>query len=169
MHGYREIEPAALKENPFSLIGERWALLTAGSLADCNTMTVSWGHFGVMWNLPTVWCHVRPSRHTFGFVERERLFTLSFLRPESRKALEYCGSHSGRDGDKIAAAGLTLFEAEPGAPAFREATIIAVCKKLYTHALDPDRFLDGRIAANYASGDYHTMYLAELVRLLVRE
>ena len=169
MHGWREIESGKLVENPFTLIGERWALLTAGRAGDCNTMTVSWGHFGVMWNLPTIWCHVRPPRHTYRFIEKEPLFTLSFLPEGGRKALEYCGSHSGRDGDKIAAAGLTVIEPVPGAPAFAEADIIAVCRKLYAQDLDPAGFLDDRITAHYNGGDYHRMYLAEVTRLLIKE
>lgn len=169
MENFREIEPKTLTDNPFALIGERWALLTAGSPGDCNMMTVSWGHFGVMWHLPTVWCHVRPSRHTYGYVERESLFTLSFFDEEHRNVLEYCGSHSGRDGDKVEACDLTVCEPAVGAVAFEEAKIIVVCRKLYAKDLDPDGFMDERIAKNYPNGDYHRMYLAEVVSLLVRE
>ena len=169
MKNFREIEPNTLAHNPFALIGERWALLAAGRRDDCNMMTVSWGHFGVMWHLPTVWCHVRPSRHTFEYVEREPYFTLSFFDEEHREVLEYCGSHSGRDVDKVKECGLTVCEPLEGAVAFDEAKIIAVCQKLYVKDLDPEGFLDERIAMNYADGDYHRMYLAEVVSLLVRE
>jgi len=168
MKNFKEIEAKTLVDNPFVLIGECWALLAAGRPDDCNMMTVSWGHFGVMWHLPTIWCHVRPSRHTYQFIEREPLFTLSFFDKAHKDALEYCGSHSGREGDKVKACGLTVMEPAAGAVAFQEADIVAVCRKLYAKDLDPDGFMDERIAGNYPDGDYHRMYLAEVVSLLVR-
>ena len=60
-------------------------------------------------------------------------------------------------------------EPADGAVAFEEAKIIVVCRKLYAKDLDPDGFMDERIAKNYPNGDYHRMYLAEVVSLLVRE
>ena len=33
----------------FTMFEERWALVTAGTLDDFNTCTVSWGSMGNMW------------------------------------------------------------------------------------------------------------------------
>ena len=47
MHGeFETIDPAALPDNPFELIGEKWMLITAGSRKGFNTMTASWGGMG---------------------------------------------------------------------------------------------------------------------------
>ena len=45
---FKKIAPKELKENPFSLIGDKWMLITAGTEERCNTMTASWGgcHLG---------------------------------------------------------------------------------------------------------------------------
>ena len=40
---FHEIAPKTLTENVFSLIGDRWMLITAGTPDHCNTMTASWG------------------------------------------------------------------------------------------------------------------------------
>ena len=96
------IDPKELTENPFRLIGDRWTLITAGSEESFNTMTASWGGFGVLWNKPVVYVFIRPQRHTLGFVQRESHFTLSFFGEEQRPALQLLGSRSGRDGDKVA-------------------------------------------------------------------
>ena len=91
-----EITPEAWVGNPFEAIGKDWFLLTAGTESDgFNTMTCSWGQMGVLWNKPSVTCYVRHSRHTFGFMEQQDIFTLSFFGQEQRKALAFCGSHSG--------------------------------------------------------------------------
>ena len=47
--------------------------------------------------------HLNP----FAVFGKEELFTLSHFPEQYRKALGYLGSHSGRDGDKVNAAGLT--------------------------------------------------------------
>ena len=50
----KPIAPEQLTHNPFKLIGERWTLITAGNKESFNTMTASWGGFGVLWNKPVV-------------------------------------------------------------------------------------------------------------------
>ena len=75
-------------------------------------MTASWGGLGVLWNANVSFAFVRPSRYTFEFLEREKYYTLSFLGLSQRRALQICGSKSGRDTDKVAEAGLTpVFDA----------------------------------------------------------
>ena len=91
----------------FSKLDKEWALLAAGSVKDHNAMTVSWGGMGTLWGKPVVTVYVRPNRHTYGYMEREEYFTLSFYPEQYRKALSVMGSKSGRDCDKDAEAGLT--------------------------------------------------------------
>ena len=43
---FQKVDPKSLKENVFSLIGDRWLLVTAGSRERLNTMTASWGAWG---------------------------------------------------------------------------------------------------------------------------
>ena len=49
---FHEIAPKTLTENVFSLIGDRWMLITAGTPDHCNTLTASWGGLGVLWRKP---------------------------------------------------------------------------------------------------------------------
>ena len=35
-----------------SLFADKWALVTAGVIDDFNTMTISWGGMGTVWNKP---------------------------------------------------------------------------------------------------------------------
>jgi hypothetical protein len=65
--------------NPFSLIGEEWMLIGAGTPEDWNAMTASWGGLWVLWNCNVATCYVRPTRHTFSYMEGSERFTLSFL------------------------------------------------------------------------------------------
>ncbi len=111
----REIDPKEITDNPFALIGNDWMLITAGSQRRFNTMTASWGGLGVLWGRQVAVCFVRPTRYTYGFMERSKRFTLSFFSRRCRSALNLCGTRSGRDVDKVAATGLT--------PAFGDGTV----------------------------------------------
>ena len=107
----KKIDISELRMNPMTKIGKEWMLVTAGCQErGYNTMTASWGHLGHIWGFDTSVIYVRPQRYTKEFVDREEKYTLCFF-PGYKKELGYLGSHSGRDGDKVAAAGLTpVFE-----------------------------------------------------------
>lgn len=49
MNKFREIKPEDLNQSAFQLIGKDWMLITAKKENKINTMTASWGGFGVMW------------------------------------------------------------------------------------------------------------------------
>ncbi len=151
---------------PVHLWHKQWLLLCAGDFAagEFNAMTVGWGGFGEMWNKPLALIVVRPTRHTIRFTDRFESFTLCAFPEENRHALSYCGSHSGRDGDKIKASGLTPIASRcVAAPGFDQAELILECRKSYWADLDPARFLDPATESNYPRRDYHRMYFAEIV------
>ncbi len=165
---FKERPIGALSFNPFTKIGSEWMLLTAGDESKYNTMTASWGGVGVMWNKNVVFAFIRPQRYTFEFFEQNDLFTVSFFDSEYKSALAFCGSHSGRDCDKAAETGLTPCFTE-GTAAFKQAKLVLVCRKLSGQFIDPEGFADGGIRDNYADGDYHKMYVGEIVKILERE
>lgn len=170
--GFREIKPEEMTDNVFRLIGSDWMLITAGASearGKWNTMTASWGGLGVLWNRPVCFCFVRPSRHTRGFMDGAGDFTLSFFDTERyRDALNYCGSHSGRDVDKARETGLTPVEEAGRMVWFAEARLVAQCRKIYSQDIEPGRFLDPAIQGNYPQQDYHRMYVGEILKVLVR-
>ncbi len=144
----------------------QWLLLTAGDFraGSYNTMTVAWGSLGTMWNRPFAQVVVRPTRYTREFMERFDTFTLTAFPPQHRRALDLLGTRSGRDGDKIAASGLTpIASTAVAAPGFAEAELIIECRKLYSQDLDPARFLDPAIEKNYPKKDYHRVYYGEIL------
>lgn len=170
----KEIPVSELNMNPMTMIAKEWMLVTAGNAErGYNTMTASWGHLGSMWGhgggLPTAVIYLRPQRYTKEFVDREELFTLSVFPETYKKALGYLGSHSGRDGDKVATAGLTPVFGED-CTWFAEAKLVLVCRKLYRGTLSEDGFIDKSIVADhYPNRDFHDMYIGEILKVLVEE
>lgn len=160
---FQRIDPKNLKDNVFSLIGDQWMLVTAGTEEKCNTMTASWGGLGVLWGAPAVTCYIRPQRYTKEFLDREEYFTLTFFDEEYRKALSLCGSKSGRDVDKIKECGFTVRTAACGAPYFEQARLVLVCRKRFVQEMDPTRIPQDVKEKWYPQQDYHTMYIGEIV------
>ena len=114
-------------------------------------------------------CYIRPQRYTKEFVDANDTFTLSFYGPECKNALNLCGTVSGRDRDKISEAGLTPYFTE-GTAAFEEANLIFVCRKIYQDDMPYENFIAKENDAKYyPNKDYHTMYIAEIVKILVAE
>lgn len=160
----KKTDPKELEPNAIKLIGQDWMLVTAGTPGNFNTMTASWGGLGELWHKPVAFVFIRPQRHTCEFVEENETLTLSFFNEEYRDVLKFCGSHSGRDTDKVAATGITPYATDTGSVAFREASIVLECRKLYKDILRPGSFLDKSIIdKNYPGGDYHIIYVVEII------
>ena len=169
MTAFKEIPVSKITDNPFELIGQDWGLVAAKAPDGCNMMTVSWGGVGIMWNKPVAMTFIRPQRFSFGLLENEEYFTLSFYDEKYRDALKLCGSKSGRDTDKVKETGLTPVYDE-AAPYFEEARLVLVCRKLYGQFLNKESVIDGEtVLKNYGSDDYHKMYISEIVKVLKNE
>ena len=166
----QKIDLNTVKENPFSLIGEQWALLSAGDQGSFNTMTVSWAGMGFLWKKPVTMIYVRPQRYTYEFTEKSDYYTLTFFAPgEQREALTLCGTKSGRDMDKFAASGLTPAFAGCGAPYAAEGELVLVCRKLYAQDLEERCFLNREVMETcYPLKDYHRMYVGEVIEAYQR-
>jgi len=170
IEGFSSLDPYKISDNVFKLLDKDWMLITAGTPEHYNTMTASWGHMGIMWNLPVAIGWIRPQRYTFGFAEKYSHFTLSFFSEEYRKALQFCGSKSGRDYDKAAETGLTPVATEHGNVFFREARLVMECRKLYADDLKEEKFILPEIASkHYPTKDFHRFYMGEIEKSFVRD
>ena len=165
----KSIKPEELEKNVFHMIGKEWLLVTAEKEGKVNTMTASWGGLGVMWGKNVAYIVLRPQRYTKEFIDKEELFSVSFLKDGHRDALKLCGSVSGRDHDKVKEAGLTPVFID-GVPAFEEADTILICRKMYRTSMNPADFIDKDADSKfYPEKDYHDMYIAEIVKAVVAE
>lgn len=150
--------------NAFALVNSGM-ILTAGDFPDgkYNGMTISWGSLGIIWGRPFFHTVVRPTRYTYEILEKCDSFTVAAFPAGFKEALALMGSKSGRDMDKITAAGLTpTASSVVKAPGYEQAELIIECKKVYFGDLQPDNFLAGHIAPMYKN-DYHRQYFGEVV------
>jgi len=165
---FQKIKPEELNENVFQMIGNKWMLITAEKDGKANTMTASWGGLGILFGKPVAYFFIRPQRYTKEFVDAADRVSLSFFGEEYRDVLNYCGTVSGRDEDKIAKTGLSLIH-EAGAPCFEEAETTLIVRKVYNQTMKPECFLDSAIMEKwFADRDFHTIYIAEIEEVLVQ-
>jgi flavin reductase (DIM6/NTAB) family NADH-FMN oxidoreductase RutF len=166
---FKEIDITKLCFNPFTKIDKEWMLVTAGDEKKCNTMTASWGGLGVLWNKYVSFIFIRPQRYTLEFLEKEAYYSLCFFEENNRKALSYCGCHSGRDVNKIKESGLTPVHDE-AAPYFEEAKLVFICRKMHEQTIDPACLIDKTIdTESYSQKDYHKMFIGDIVKVLEKQ
>lgn len=173
----KTIKPELLADNAFKMIGKDWMLISActkkydeeGKIITGrpNTMTASWGGIGVLWNKNVATIYLRPTRYTKEIIDSTDSFSLSVLPQKYKTALDYCGSHSGRDEDKFQKTKLEV-DYMNGTPWIKQARIVIFCNKLYAQEFDPNCFADERICnQNYRKNDFHTMYIGEITKVMV--
>lgn len=165
MNTLKEISIDDLSFNPFNKIGKEWFLITSGNISNYNTMTASWGMMGFLWGKPVINCFVRPQRYTFDFIENNDLFTISFFENDKKDALTFCGTKSGRDYDKAKETGLTPLDVD-NCVTFSEASLVFVCKKMYTQNFEKNNFLQNEnVEKWYANNDFHKSYIGEIIKI----
>ena len=166
---FEKIDVTKANVNPFQRIGQDWMLISAKKEGKVNTMTASWGMMGVFWGKNVVTVGIRPQRFTKEFVDAGDRLSVSVLNDSHRELLSYFGSVSGRDEDKIAKSGLALSE-EEGIPYFADSEIAFLCRKLYAQPMDASFLLEPEIDKLwYPNGNWHTMYIVEIEKLLMKE
>ncbi len=128
-----------------------------------NAMTLGWCMLGGVWSMPICIVLVRPSRYTCECIEQAGCFTVNVAGADLDEACLLCGTKSGRDGDKLAEAGLTVEKAETvEAPVIAECPIVYECKVVHRNNILPPELAD-ELQRWYADGDYHHIFFGKIL------
>ncbi len=161
---WHSIAPTDIKKNAVQLFGNDWMALAVGKKGDLNAMTIGWGTLGNLWGKPVVTVYVRTNRYTHSFLERFDHFTVTSFPEEKREALNYIGTHSGRDDkDKLQKAGLTPEFTPQGNPVFKEANLAIECKVIYKELMKKELMANEVVEESYGKDStMHVMYVGEI-------
>lgn len=163
---WQEITPRDIEGNPVKMFADEWFELAAGKEGDMNLMTIAWGTFGELWSRPVIIVYVSTSRYTYQFMEKNDYFTVTHFPASMRNALQYLGSASGRDEDKVKGAGLNTEFTALGNPIFAEADLAIECKKIYADQFKADLMpLERRQWHEETGTGIHVMYIGEIVNV----
>lgn len=145
---------------------EQGAFLTTKDGNKVNSMVIGWGHLGRIWELPVFVAYVRKRRFTRQMLDNNPEFTVNIpVNGFDKTAFAICGGKSGRDMDKIAAAGLTLVEPEViSVPAIKEYPLTLECRVIYREEQEASR-LPEEIRHRFYSVecDDHISYYGQIV------
>ncbi len=139
-------------------------LLSSGQQG--NLMTIGWGTVGIVWKRPVFTVLVRPSRFSFELLRKNGNFSVCVPDTSSAhaRAVAWCGTNSGRDGDKYKATGLTAQKGIINSiPYVKEFPIHYECRPLHVnHVLDAE--IDGVIREqSYPEGNFHQIWWGEIL------
>ncbi len=150
-------------------------LLTTKTDNKVNSMVIGWGTLGFDWSTPVFVAFVREGRFTRRLLDENPEFSINVPSgPFDRRIIAVCGGTSGRDTDKITAAGLTLVAPDRiTVPAIRELPLTLECRVIYRQKqelslLDQKflpRFYPAEVDGSHvgANRDAHIAYYGEIV------
>lgn len=162
----KQIHLSELNVSSFSIFNYQWCLIGVAK-HKVNAMTASWGSLGTLWNRPIATIYVRPTRYTHELIEKDDHFTLSFFSQQHRPVLNYLGSISGRDRDKLKESGIP-YRIDNDSLYFEQAELIIKCKKIMMQPLDEKNIDDDIKQKMYPSGDIHSMIIGEVEEVWIK-
>ena len=128
------------------------ALVSCGTMENSNALTVAWTGITCS-DPPMTYISVRPERYSYEIIKNSGEFVINLTTGAMARATDFCGVRSGREMDKLAAAGLA---AEPAngvsAPVIAQSPLSLECKVRQIIPLGS-----------------HDMFLAEIVAVDVEE
>lgn len=170
MKGYKEIPADRMPGNVIEMIGPAVDARYGWQRGAVQYHDGQLGRYRCDMGAAAATVYIRPQRYTREFVDAEPRLTLSFMGEEYRRALAYCGAHSGRTEEKIARAGLTVEHTPAGTPCIGGAEIVLECRKMYRDRFGPAEFLEKElIDAWYPEKDFHYLYICAIEKVYVRE
>ena len=113
-----------------------------------NPITIAW-HTPISKKPPLYAISVAPGRYSYNLIKENKEFVINFANYELVKKVHFCGSHSGRNTDKIKQAGLTLENSEKIKTKY--------IKECYTH-------FECKLFKTIPLGD-HSLFIGEIVNI----
>lgn len=158
------IEKLAFAQNVISHISESGAFLLTGEKS-VNPMTIGWAGAAWMWSQPTLLVVVRQSRFTHALMDTCDAFTVSVPAAGSMgDELNYCGTVSGRDKDKMRELGMGLLPPQAGQiGGLKGCELHVECRALYRMEGALELMDSGVRKKWYPDGDPHTLYFGEIL------
>jgi flavin reductase (DIM6/NTAB) family NADH-FMN oxidoreductase RutF len=131
---------------------------------ESNVMTIGWGTVGIIWGKPIFIVMVRPSRHTYEFIEESQEFTVNVPAADMTKWVAVCGSKSGRDMDKL---GEYDVATTPGqhvqTVTIDDCPMVYECRVMHWNDVIPPNLAPEAEWSFYRGQDYHRVYFGEIL------
>jgi flavin reductase (DIM6/NTAB) family NADH-FMN oxidoreductase RutF len=115
-----------------------------------NIITLAW-HTPISRIPPLYGISISPKRYSHELIQKTKEFVVNFAPYTLAEEVDFCGTHSGRETNKIEETKLTLMPAQK--------VKVPLIKECYAH-------LECKLAKTLTIGD-HTLFVGEVVNILV--
>lgn len=162
---FEKISIFDVNENAVKLFKIDNPIVVFGDINKHNGLTVAWGTLGCLWSKDIATVYVKPNRYSFEFANNCEYFSIVWFDESIRKEINRVyGSMSGKNVDKEKLCNLTPIELD-NSVAYKEASLVIVCKKIYQNPLNKDNILSEEVLSKplYQDGLFHSEYYGEIV------
>ena len=161
---FKKILAHEIEGNSIKIFKMDHPIVVFGDFNHHNGLTVAWGSIGCLWSKDISTVYVKPTRYSFEFANQCEYFTIMWFDNRKDEINKVFGAMSGRDVNKEQLCNLTPFELDGGV-AYKEASLIIVCKKIYQSPLDKNAILSEEVLNKplYSDGLFHSEYFGEIV------
>ncbi|MDR2129666.1 MAG: flavin reductase [Odoribacteraceae bacterium] len=171
---FTPVAPRDIVGNVFRLVGEDYTVITSGTGEDYNSMTASYGGWGILFNEPSTWCFLRANRYTLEYIRREKRYTMTYFDEPYRDQVMLFGTSSGRDSDKMKKHTLSAVKTPAGSVAYKEAKLIIECELTEITTVQPADYYseEGRsfvVKAHEEVKEYHKLVFGKITGAWVRK
>jgi flavin reductase (DIM6/NTAB) family NADH-FMN oxidoreductase RutF len=144
-------------------------LTSTGKSRRANVMTIGWANIGILWYRPFFIAYVRKSRYTHELLEETGDFTVNVPPDNFDDVIEYCGTRSGRNVDKVKELGLKIEDSRiVKSPGLAASPVTLECKIVFKKEIESNDVPSHVRDRFYSKDDYHTCYFAEIVNIISR-
>jgi flavin reductase (DIM6/NTAB) family NADH-FMN oxidoreductase RutF len=142
----------------------RVLLVSKGRQAPPNAMAIGWGTVGTIWGKPIFTVLVRPSRYTYLLIEESGDFTVNIVPAQLKDVVQFCGTVSGRDHNKLEEKRLTAVQSSKvKTPIIKECILHYECQIVYKNDLVPSELAESIKPGLYPKGNFHRIYFGEIL------
>ena len=169
-----KIDAKQITDNVFKAVGDDWTAITANNGHTYNTMTASFGGWGILFGKPATWCFLRANRYTLELMKKEQTYTMSYFDADYKDQLLLFGSKSGRDSDKMNETTLTAVKTPLGNTTYKQARLVIECKLVEITGVHENDFYTDDAKKFVKEGfddakDWHKLVFGEITNVWVRK
>ncbi|MCU0851008.1 MAG: flavin reductase family protein [Candidatus Thermoplasmatota archaeon] len=112
-----------------------------------NIITLAW-HTPISRNPPLYGISISPKRYSYTLIKKNKEFVINFMPYSEVEAADYCGTHSGKNTDKLCQTGLTLKPSQKlKTPLIKEGYAHLECKLVKTTPIGDHTLFVGEVVA----------------------
>lgn len=132
------------------------SLITCGDDKENDVTTIGMIHI-FSFNPPLFVIGISPSRFSHSLISKHQEFTVNLptIKPKLKSAVELCGTLSGRDIDKFAAAKLTREKGVLKAPLIKECPVNIECKVINKVTAGDHTLFIGEVQATHIDDSFN--------------